>query len=180
MSGSWVRRAATWRRLACEPVPRRATGVRRRAVASGECDAEDGVGFLVGEAVDGADEIGLQFAADFLGEAADFIVQTAVGECRSWKSTRSAMRSTSKGTRTVMLMAPTGRILTARSTRTGPCGPMRSRGRQADHLRAVKEELARAALAGVHGELRDGLAEQSSRTGCARAFRRRRRRRRCR
>jgi hypothetical protein len=32
--------------------------------------------------------------------------------------------------------------------------------RQADHLRAIKKEMPRAAFAGVHHELRDGLAEQ--------------------
>ena len=31
---------------------------------------------------------------------------------------------------------------------------------KADHLRTVEKELARAALAGVHHELSDGLAEQ--------------------
>ena len=33
-------------------------------------------------------------------------------------------------------------------------------GRQADHLRLVEKKLARAALAGIHGELRHRLAEQ--------------------
>ncbi len=36
------------------------------------------------------------------------------------------MRRTANGTRTVMLIAPTGKIFTTRSIRTAPCGPMRS------------------------------------------------------
>jgi hypothetical protein len=86
---------------------------------------------------------------------------------RSWKATRSSIRPTWNGTRTVMLIAPIGQQLDDALDEHRPGRPGALDRRQAERLRAVEQKLPRGALAVAHRELghrlpehaRDGLAD---------------------
>ncbi len=109
---------------------------------------------------DGADEIGPEFAADFIGELADFILQDAVAELEVVIFYEVLDAADSEGDADGDADGADGKNFDGAFDADGAMRTDAFQRRQADHLRLVKEEVARAALAGVHGKLRDGLAQQ--------------------
>lgn len=123
-------------------------------------DAEDGVGFFVGEAVVGADAERTEFLVDVFGESADFVVEGAVGELE------------------VVVVDEFGEVIDAEGDVDGDgdgadgeefdgafdaewaVGSDALGGREADHLRAVEEELSGAAFGGIDFKLGHGLSEE--------------------
>ena len=126
----------------------------------GGVDAEDGVGFFVGEAFGGTDVVGLEFAVDVFGESADFVVERAVGEAEIVVGDEFGEGVDPEGDMDGDGDGADGEELDGVFDADGAVGADAFDGREADHLRAVEEELAGAAFGGIDFELCDGLAEQ--------------------
>lgn len=109
---------------------------------------------------DGLDEVGGEFVAGFLGEAADFVAEGAVGEFEVVIADEVFDGIDGEGDGDGDAEGADGEEFHGVFDADGAVGADAFLRGKADHLGAVKEEVAGAAFAGVDGELGDGLAEE--------------------